>query len=267
MKVFSGKVVIIPVIMFFWLSISGAMAADTLTFPKEMQIKEGSGALFKTIYVTKAGETLEVLQVKGAWQQVKTPNGPGWIYTKSLEAAQTGKQTKLPVVASEETSSIDVTAAVKMDRYEPGFPGGEYKARVVLVFDGGAMKVELPGRHGNQREIRLEGIACPRKGQPYHHEAKMFTYRYTSGKPVTVSESGKQEYGQNLAVVNLQDGLNLNEALVRNGLAWVKRENFKDSQKLLAIERHARKEGRGLWADRHPIPPWKWDQDTGVLKK
>lgn len=53
------------------------------------------------------------------------------------------------------------------------------------------------------------------------------------------------------------DGTNLNEALLKAGLAW----HFKkyDTNAAWAnIEREARAAKLGLWIDPNPIAPWDW---------
>ena len=40
-------------------------------------------------------------------------------------------------------------------------------------------------------------------------------------------------------------------------MAWHYTRYSKDAR-LAAAEREARAAGRGLWADREPVPPWEW---------
>jgi micrococcal nuclease len=79
------------------------------------------------------------------------------------------------------------------------------------------------------------------------------------GKTVEVVPVDQDRYDRTVAVVSV-DGQCLNEALVREGLAWVygqycKKRFCRDWSELEAL---ARKNGQGLWADRNPTPPWEW---------
>jgi len=47
----------------------------------------------------------------------------------------------------------------------------------------------------------------------------------------------------------------VNEELIKAGLARVYRKYCRNPG-LLALEREAKKDRRGLWGDPHPVPPW-----------
>ncbi len=68
---------------------------------------------------------------------------------------------------------------------------------------------------------------------------------------------GQDRYGRTVGVVLLPDGRSLNRELVRAGFAWMYRR-YANDQSLNDLEEEARVAGRGLWADRNPIPPWEW---------
>jgi micrococcal nuclease len=53
----------------------------------------------------------------------------------------------------------------------------------------------------------------------------------------------------------LPDGKNLNQELVKAGMAWWYRKYSNDST-LGQLEEKARVAKRGLWADPNPMPPW-----------
>ena len=55
----------------------------------------------------------------------------------------------------------------------------------------------------------------------------------------------------------LPDGRNLNQELIKAGLAWWFRKYSKDVR-LGAFEQEARLAKRGLWTEPQPVPPWKW---------
>lgn len=86
-------------------------------------------------------------------------------------------------------------------------------------------------------------------------KAKQFTTEATLGKVVTIIEHGKDKHGRTIGDVVLPDGSNLNQQLVKEELAWWYWEHSQDKS-LKNLEDDAQDEKRGLWRDRHPIPPW-----------
>jgi len=58
--------------------------------------------------------------------------------------------------------------------------------------------------------------------------------------------------------VILPDGRNLNQELVRAGLAWWYRQYARGDGALERLEDEARAARRGLWADRDPVAPWEF---------
>ena len=92
-----------------------------------------------------------------------------------------------------------------------------FTARVVGVSDGDTITV-LDGT--TQVKVRLNGIDCPEKGQPFGARAKQLTSELGFGKSVTVCPSGADRYGRTLGEVVLPDGRVLNRELVEAGMAW-----------------------------------------------
>jgi endonuclease YncB( thermonuclease family) len=128
----------------------------------------------------------------------------------------------------------------------------KFTGQVVGVSDGDTIKVL---HNGKAEKIRLHGIDCPEKSQPFGTKAKQFTSSFVFGKTVTVQEHGMDKYGRTLGDVLLPDGRNLNRELVAAGLAWWYRKYSKDAS-LGRLEADARVSRRGLWADPDPVPPW-----------
>jgi endonuclease YncB( thermonuclease family) len=75
---------------------------------------------------------------------------------------------------------------------------------------------------------------------------------------VTLEIHGKDKYGRVLADVLLVDGTNVNHTLVKEGWCWWYRKYAPDDTTLEKLETEAIEEGRGLWADPEPVPPWEW---------
>lgn len=133
-----------------------------------------------------------------------------------------------------------------------------WPGKVVGVSDGDTITVLRDERQ--PVKIRLYGIDCPERKQPWGNRATQATSRLCYGKGVDIQEFGHDRYGRTVAVVILPDSSSLQERLVAEGLAWVwprycKQAFCLDWEKL---EDTARREKRGLWRDEAPVPPWEW---------
>ena len=132
----------------------------------------------------------------------------------------------------------------------------QFNATVVAIHDGDTISVRTARE---TIRIRLEGIDCPEYRQPYSSRAKRFVSELVHGKAVAVEGRGEDQYGRLLARVRV-DGVEVNETLVKNGLAWHYQRGEIDPA-LAAAERAARASRVGLWADKNPVPPWLWRRD------
>lgn len=132
------------------------------------------------------------------------------------------------------------------------------KGRVINVTDGDSLTV-LTGR-GQLVSVRLYGVDAPEYRQQGGSEAAAFAGDLALFSQVSLSVVEKDQYGRSVALVLLPDGRTLNEELVREGHAWVYRRYCDQPQCVswLALERQAKKQGRGLWQRRNPMPPWEW---------
>jgi len=88
---------------------------------------------------------------------------------------------------------------------------------VVAVLDGDTIEVLHTGKADR---IRLAGIDCPEKKQPFGQRAKQATSALSFGHHVTVHGAGKDRYGRTIGTVELTDGTNLNYELVHQGWCW-----------------------------------------------
>lgn len=128
-----------------------------------------------------------------------------------------------------------------------------FTATVIAVYDGDTIGVR--SARGTER-IRLVNIDCPEYRQPFSARARRFTSALIFRKQVTVEPHGRDQYERLLARV-LVDGTDVNEALVRAGLAWHYEIGAGDPR-LAAAERTARTSRVGLWTDPRPVAPWRW---------
>lgn len=132
-------------------------------------------------------------------------------------------------------------------------------ARVVGVTDGDSIKVLAPGN--KQVKIRLHGIDCPEGGQAFGKRAKQFTSNQCFGTTVQYREVDIDRYGRTVATVYLEDGTELNLAILKAGFAWHYRR-YSDRQDYADAQEEARRAGVGLWADKDPTPPWEWRRES-----
>jgi endonuclease YncB( thermonuclease family) len=72
---------------------------------------------------------------------------------------------------------------------------------------------------GAKERVILYGLDCPEIGQPFGDQARKFTDDHCFKKTLRLDEKGKDKRGRTIAVVYLADGTNLNDELVRQGLA------------------------------------------------
>jgi micrococcal nuclease len=135
----------------------------------------------------------------------------------------------------------------------------QYTGKVIAVSDGDTISVLLDG---TAVRVRLNGIDCPEKNQPFGKRAKQFTSELAFGKAVILMERGSDRYGRLLADVLLPDGRSLNRELVNAGLAWWYRHYAAADWLLKELETDARISRRGLRRGTTPVPPWEWRRPT-----
>ena|SRR5437870_12654527 len=75
----------------------------------------------------------------------------------------------------------------------------DFTGQVVRILDGDTIEV----LHNTRAErIRLNGIDCPEKGQPYGQEAKQAASDLVLGGEVTLQTYGHDKYGRTLAALS-----------------------------------------------------------------
>jgi len=136
------------------------------------------------------------------------------------------------------------------------------KAFAYDVHDGDTMKVVIEVEEGraNLLTLRLEGIDAPESAQDFGKEAQQYAAIWAFGHPLTLTVGDTDRYGRKVA--NVCRGSSspykcLSYQLVRNGLAW-HYTAYSDDERLARAQDKARQEGRGLWSNTNPEPPWEW---------
>lgn len=125
--------------------------------------------------------------------------------------------------------------------------------RVKRIIDGDTIELS------NGDTVRYIGINAPESVDPrreagcFGKEASEFNKHLVAGKDVRLAKdiSDRDKYGRLLRYVYLEDGMLVNEMLVREGYAFVATYPPDVSKKDIfrAAERMARDEDRGLWSE------------------
>ncbi len=123
-----------------------------------------------------------------------------------------------------------------------------------------------PRHDGRAERVRLWGIDCPERGQSFGTRARQFTGDLAFGKDVKVIVRDVDRYGRTVGEVILPGGRNLNQELVRAGLAWWYVQFAPRDRVLAALQTEARDAKRGLWADKNPVPPWEWRRAPAAVR-
>jgi len=164
---------------------------------------------------------------------------------------------QLSLAEKEAGYTISVLIEDKFPKEELSPPPGSKLANTVLrVIDGDTIELLLM-KSVEFVKIRLDGIDCPEKGQPYYEEATAYTSGLCLHKQVRVIKHGIDKYGRLIADIVLPDGENLSEEIVRAGFAWWY-HLYSDDLILKQLENEARIVRRGLWSQPNPIPPWEF---------
>lgn len=139
------------------------------------------------------------------------------------------------------------------------------QAKVIRVFDGDTLLVELQGR---EEHVRLIGVDTPeraRDGRPAQQgyaEATEFLASLVDHDVVTLEsdplDDDKDRYGRLLRYVRIGDGSSVAEAIIAagRGTAYT-RFPFQAVDRHVQLEQQAREEGRGLW-DPNGMPEISW---------
>lgn len=127
--------------------------------------------------------------------------------------------------------------------------------RIHRVHDGDTLTVAT----GRERvTVRLQDIDAPELAQPYGWESRaLLRALCPAGGPVEADGTKRDRYGRLIARVRCA-GVDVQEAQIREGGAWVYRQYAAKDSPLYELEGEARAAHRGLWSSPSPIPPWDY---------
>jgi|SRR5690606_4867333 len=109
-------------------------------------------------------------------------------------------------------------------------------------------------------KVRLWGIDCPERRQPFYQKAKEELGKLCFQKNVRLVVKDKDRYGRIVALAYTQNGKSVNLEMIRRGYAW-NYDKYSKDKTFIRAEKKARRAKKGLWADAHPQAPWKWRKE------
>jgi micrococcal nuclease len=132
----------------------------------------------------------------------------------------------------------------------------EFSGRVSKVPDGDTQHV-ISGERPPCK-VRLYGVDCPERKQPYGPAARAFAQGFVAGRTVTVDAQPKVgRYGRIIGKI-MVDGKSLGRELTRAGYAWHYARYAPQDIVLARLQAEAKAARRGLWKAKNPIAPWEW---------
>lgn len=126
--------------------------------------------------------------------------------------------------------------------------------KVISIKDGDTIEMLVDNK---PVKIRLRGIDCPEKKQPFGNNARQFTSDLCFGKIVKAEQLSKDRYKRIVAKIILPSGNLLNLQLLKAGLAW-HYTKYDRSNDFASAEKEAKSQRRGIWSMKDPIAPWSW---------
>ena len=129
-----------------------------------------------------------------------------------------------------------------------------FQAEVISVSDGDTVRVKESD--GTIHRLRFNAIDAPESDQPYGPEATQFLENMVLGKTITIKAEGEDQYGRLISVLEVE-GQNVNEALLKAGLAWWF-YHYSDDLDLASLESEAKAMRKGLFASESPLYPRNW---------
>ena len=158
--------------------------------------------------------------------------------------------------------ALILVAAVGLQHPLPAVGVGEFQGRVVAIIDGDTVEVMHDGR---AERIRLNGIDAPEHRQAFGRRAQDFLGEMIFKQNLRVVMRSKDRYGRTVADLFLGTK-NVNQEMVRAGMAWWFRRYAPRDMVLRDLEERAREAALGLWADPDATAPWNFRKPTAKLQ-
>lgn len=129
---------------------------------------------------------------------------------------------------------------------------------VLTVSDGDSLKVRCePAQGPRTLTLRVAQIDAPELRQAFGRQSRRALAALCQRQRARVEVLEQDVYGRSVARVRCQ-GVDVAQAQVRAGMAWVAPGYVRGDGGLQALERQARQRRVGLWAQPRPTPPWAY---------
>lgn len=125
--------------------------------------------------------------------------------------------------------------------------------KVVSISDGDTLTIL---DNGKSVTIRLANIDAPEMEQAFGQKSKQSLSDLCWDKYAEYEVQNIDRYGYTVAKVYC-NGVEVNREQVARGMAWVYPKYNKDSS-LPEVQKWAKADRRGLWADIEPVTPWEY---------
>ena len=122
---------------------------------------------------------------------------------------------------------------------------------VTKVYDGDTLTLQ---NNNGIYKIRLAGIDAPESRQAYGNVSRNYLYNMVRDRFVYAEVHSKDRYGRYVAKIIL-DNTDVNAEMLRAGLAWHYKQ-YDNNYEYARLEQEAKRNRRGLWMEKNPIPPW-----------
>jgi micrococcal nuclease len=133
---------------------------------------------------------------------------------------------------------------------------------VIGIADGDTLtaRCETAAAVATNVVVRLAGIDAPEKGQAFGQRSRQALAALCFKKRAEIHPVATDRYGRTVARV-VCDRVDASAEQVRVGLAWAY-TRYDADKSATKLERGAREQRLGLWADPSPIAPWDWRRST-----
>ena len=138
----------------------------------------------------------------------------------------------------------------------------ELSGKVISVPDGNT--IEVFANDNESYMIMLYGIDSPELSQEYGAKAQKFLQKIILNKKVTIKIQGKDRWGNRLGVILIDGKIDPRLELLEAGLAWTAERN--PLEELESVKEKAREQGKGLWKEKDPTPPWIYRREQTMLE-
>ncbi|MEI8402568.1 MAG: thermonuclease family protein [Alcaligenaceae bacterium] len=136
--------------------------------------------------------------------------------------------------------------------------------KIIQVSDGDTINILV---NQQTHRIRLASIDAPetahgsaRPGQPYGEASRKHLAEHVAGKTLTLICFEKDRYEREVCDVPVGD-TTANRLQVQHGMAWANQQGggkYLRDHSLIELEKKAKQEKLGLWAEPQAIAPWVW---------